>query len=203
MEYEIRNITEAEIVNLDLFDMAEEEQILKGFIEEIGYWNPHIAKIVYNEIVNSKVYSDTLIKSGFIKDTVWTYSIPDAVEVFKIGLKHIAPEQLTVDEEKLKRVSSWIEVPEDVIICCVKINDKTVSIDGHSRLVAALRKGFEHVYAFYDPSDNDIEFFKNCLKWCEDENIYSIYDLSERVVSPEEHQRLWCDRCQKYLKEHR
>jgi hypothetical protein len=70
-------------------------------------------------------------------------------------------------------------------------------------LVAAYKKGFEYVYAYVDEDTSNLDFYEECLSWCEEEGILTIKDLSHRIVSPEEHQKLWIDRCQRYLKEQR
>jgi hypothetical protein len=67
-------------------------------------------------------------------------------------------------------------------------------------LVAAYNKGFENVYAFIEPDSDSIEFFKTCMRWCEEQNSLRIKDLSDRVVTTEEHERIWISRCQEYLK---
>lgn len=199
-EYEIKNIEEAEIINFDMFDIYEEPTVLKGFINEINYWNPHLKRIIYNEEQNL-IEPRILINLGFQKNSIWTLNIPNYLEVFKVDIKDITPEQLTVDSVKFDRVNSWIEKPEDIIICCVKIGNKIVSIDGHSRLVAAYNKGFRYVYAYLEPDSSSIEFFKTCMKWCEDAGVFTIEDLSKRVVTPEEHEKIWVSKCQTYLKQ--
>jgi hypothetical protein len=143
---------------------------------------------------------DSLINSGFIKSNVWSLNMYNHIEAFRINIDDITPEQLTVDKVKLERVSSWIESPEDIVVCCARIGDRIVSIDGHSRLVAAYNKGFKYVYAYIEPDNSSMEFFKACLGWCEEQNIFGVKDLSNRVVTPEEHEKIWISRCQEYLK---
>lgn len=201
LEYDIKNIEEAEIINLNIFESCEENIVLKGFIDEIIYWNPYLKRILYNE-VNDLASNDALLYCGFKNNGIWSLLINNNIEAFKINLNEIIPEQLTIDKVKLDRVSSWIDKPEDVVASCVKIGEKIVSIDGHSRLVSAFNKGFEYVYAYFEPDNGNIEFYKTCLQWCQEENIFTIKDLAGRVVTPEEHERLWGNKCQAYLKEH-
>jgi hypothetical protein len=202
LEYEIKNIEEAEIVNFNLFEPCEEVSVFKGLIDEITYWNPYLKRIIYSEdekFISSRI----LINSGFEKNSCWILNVENGIEVFKIDIKEITPEQLSVDMVKLHRVNSWIEKPEDIIISCIKIDDKIVSIDGHSRLVAAHNKGFSDVYAYLELDSDNIQFYKTCMKWCEEQGVLTIEDLSSRVVSPEEHERIWINRCQAYLKQQR
>lgn len=200
LEYEIRSIEKANIINFSIVQASGENIILKGFIEEIAYWNPHLKRILWKPD-NYFISEGSLENVGFVHNNQWFFNMNDSVEAFKISIDEIIPEQLTIDRTKLEMVSSWIEKPEDVILCCVNIEDKIVSIDGHSRLVAAYNKGFKYVYAYMDQNNDNIEFYKICLDWCQKEGICSVRDLAGRVVITEEHERLWINRCQKYLME--
>lgn len=202
LEYEIKNIEEADILNFNLFEPCDELSVFKGFIDEMNYWNPHLKRIKYNEDKNG-IEARILIDSGFEKSYTWILNMKNYIEVFKIDLKEITPEQLTIDRVKLERVNSWIEKPEDVVISCVKIGNNIVSIDGHSRLVATYNKGFRYVYAYIEPDNGNTQFYKTCMKWCEEQGILKIEDLAKRVVAPEEHERIWINRCQTYLKKQR
>jgi hypothetical protein len=199
LEYEISDIQTAKILSFKSFRSCDESKVLKGLVNEILYWNPYIQAVLYDG-TNDMISSETLMSSGFSKEHVWILYTNSNIEVFKININKITPEQLTVDRAKLSKVSSWVEKPEDIIVTCVKIEDKIVTIDGYSRLVAAFNKGFDYVYAHFDPENTSVEFYKTCLKWCEEEGVCTIKDLSKRVVSPDEHQRLWVDRCQAYLR---
>ncbi|MDF2673843.1 MAG: hypothetical protein K0R09_2108 [Clostridiales bacterium] len=200
LEYDIKNIEEAEIIYFNMVQACDSDILIKGFIDEIAYWNPNLKRITYKK-ENNFIEEDALIKAGFLKNGPWSINMNNPVEAFRIDIEKITPEQLTVDKEKLNRVNSWIEKPEDVVICCVRIRNKVVSIDGHSRLVTAYNKGFRYVYAYIEADNDNIEFYKTCMDWCEEQGIYTIKDLSSRVVTPEEHERLWISRCQGYLKE--
>ncbi len=52
----------------------------------------------------------------------------------------------------------------------------------------------------------DWEEYRICVEWCKKEGIFTIADLKDKVVSPEEYEVLWYKRCeemQKDLKERR
>lgn len=198
-EYNIKNIEEGEIINFHMFKPYDETIVLKGFINEMLYWNPYLKKIRYKKEGNF-LTSEVLTHFGFKEDIVWTLNTNSNIEVFKIGIDKITPGQLTVSKDKLSRVNKWINKPEDIVITCMKIGDKLVAIDGHTRLVAAYNKGFQYVYAFLDLENDSMGLYKTCVKWCEEENILTIEDLANKVVTPKEHQILWINRCQEYLK---
>lgn len=202
LEYEIKSMLDAEIINFKNFDPSHEDEILKGMTDEIMYWNPYVKRIFYDE-AKDMITLETLENNSFIKNDKWVLHTDSDIEVFKIGIDKIAMEQLTVDMEKLDRAAAWIEKPEDIVVTCVKIDDMTVVIDGYSRLVAAMNKGFDHVYAHFEPDNTSLEFYKTCMRWCREEGVFTVEDLSARVVSPEEHQRLWINRCQEYLEKQR
>jgi len=202
LEYEIKSIEEAEIVNISILEPYEEGLVFKGLMEGLTYWNPYLKRIIYHE-EKSNIDSNILTNLGFKKNSVWILETNTGITVFKIDIDAITPEQLTIDEVKLDKVSSWIEKPEDIVVSCVKIGNRIVSIDGHSRLVAAYNKGFKYVYAYLEPDNDSIEFYKTCMKWCEEEGIFTVKDLTKRVVSPKDHEELWGNRCQAYLKEQR
>ncbi|OPJ60567.1 hypothetical protein [Clostridium oryzae] len=197
-EYRFNDFDKVEITRFCTFNECDKNEILNSFIDEIMYWNPFVKEIVCEK----KKYigiKEVFFNVGFKDGQMWTLKTQYKAEAFKILIKDIVPEQLTVEEDKYNKAMEWIDKPEDVVVCCVKIDDKIVSIDGHSRLVAASEKGFEYVYGFLEPGDTDIEFFKECLSWCEEAGVKSIADLSKRIVSVEEHKRLWVDRCQSYF----
>lgn len=202
LEYYLENVEGAEIISFSIFQHCDEKIIFKGLIEEIAYWNPYLKSIFYNE-ENNLVNQESLLYCGFSKGSHWILNMNNDIKIFKIDIKEITPEQLTIDKVKLDRVSSWIRKPEDIIISCIRIDNETVCIDGYSRLVAAFNKGFDYVYAYIEPDNHNPDFYKTCMAWCKEQGIFTIKDLADRVVTPEAHERLWINRCQAYLKEQR
>jgi len=78
-----------------------------------------------------------------------------------------------------------------------ELGDTIVITDGHTRALASYLAGLSEIDAYWDEDDLDLEAYAICVKWCRDEGITSIIDLHARVVSPEEYQVLWIDRCRK------
>ncbi|GAA0126620.1 hypothetical protein UT300019_25230 [Clostridium sp. CTA-19] len=189
----------AQIVNISIFNEKIKDEILKGLIEEISYWDPYLKEYIYKEN-NGNITVKDLNTLGFIKKENWVKLINNNIKVFKIYMKDIKVEQLTVDRDKLKNVERWINAPENIIITCVLMNDKIVPIDGYSRLIAAYKKGFPYVYGYLEnEKDVNMDFLKTCIKWCENEGIFTIDDLNNRIVSKEEHKKIWVYRCRKYF----
>lgn len=194
MEYTIKDFNEAVLLNYNSCLRGHTVELFEGFIEELLYWNPYIKRLICHV-----VGEDLLLKQRYKVSDGKSIITDQNVNVVKMMINDIVPEQLSVDKNKLNIVDSWIESPEDIVVSCVRIKDKVVCIDGHSRLVAAYLKGYEYVYVHID-ENADTELYEECLRWCKEANINSIADLSQRVVSEEEHESIWIDRCQSYLK---
>ncbi|MBU5228325.1 hypothetical protein KQI36_17035 [Clostridium senegalense] len=199
LEYNILDFKTAQIVNISIFNEKVKDEALKELVEEISYWNPYLKEYIYKE-KNGNITVKDLNTLGFIKKENWVKLINNNIKVFKIYMKDIKVEQLTVERDKLKNVERWIKTPETIIITYVLMKDKIVPIDGYSRLIAAYKKGFSYVYGYLEnEKDVNMDFFKTCIKWCENEGIFNIDDLSKRIVSKEEHKKIWVDRCRKYF----
>lgn len=70
-------------------------------------------------------------------------------------------------------------------------------------MVQGFLNGFDYVYAYYEIEDYDEEMYKTFLSWCHDDGVYSIEDLKQRIVSDADHERLWIQRYQNYIKSKR
>lgn len=199
-EYSIFN-TAAQILNISFHHYTEDKsKLFAAFINELFYWNPYITEIIAGDDIIS---SSILYNYGFKKYKRWIYKNKRASSIVKLNISSIVPEQLTVNIEKVKNAASWIKSPKDIIVGFVYINGKPVVIDGYSRLTVAYLKKLDYVYGYEDkPADSMMEFYKVCLRWCREAGINSIKDLSERLVSPEEHQKIWVDRCSEYFQTH-
>lgn len=152
------------------------------------------------ELCPKEVIEEFLFYSGFISQikTVngeFIYHQPPK-NVMKQPLDCIQPSQLYVNEEKLKRLLTWINDPRDIIVPVIQLNEQYVSIDGHTRLKAAELLGFHEIYIYLDDFEVYIEDF---VHFCQNEQKYSIYDLS--IISDEEYQIKWCTFCEAYFKE--
>lgn len=196
-EYSIFN-TAAQILNISFHHSIQDKSTLfAAFINELFYWNPYITEIIAgNDIISSSILNNY----GFKKYKRWIYKNKKASRIVKLSIKSIVPEQLTVNIEKVKNVSTWIKSPSDIIVGFVYINGSPVVIDGYSRLTAAYYKKYNYVYGYEDKSDSSmLEFYKECLRWCKEADINSIEDLSKKLVTPEEHIKIWVSRCSNYF----
>ena len=122
----------------------------------------------------------------------------DGNEVSLEALLSLQPSQLYVSREKLTIVESMYDFSTPMGISPIPIkhlDGAQVMMDGHTRALAAYLAGLLTVPTYPDPDELDWDAYRICVAWCHDENIYSIADLADRVVSPEDYERLWYDRC--------
>ncbi|HNT77774.1 MAG TPA: GNAT family N-acetyltransferase [Anaerolineae bacterium] len=118
--------------------------------------------------------------------------------VFLKSLDEIQPSQLFVSSGKLSYVMGRFDPPtsDSLDPIPVKMLDNDVIFtDGHTRALAAFLRGLPKVRVFWDEDDLDWEAYRICVEWCKTEGIFTIADLKERVISPEDYEVLWHARC--------
>lgn len=119
-------------------------------------------------------------------------------EVRLVSLLNLQPSQLYISQEKLSRVQENFDaknLPGLEPIPYEDLDGLKVMTDGHTRAMAAFLAGCIAVPAYPDPDELDWEAYQICVGWCHAEAIYSIQDLRERVISAEDYERLWLNRC--------
>lgn len=120
---------------------------------------------------------------------------PD-VKLFQIPVLKIQPSQFYVDDEKLDAVSTFVKNSSDVIIPVIKDENVWVSIDGHTRLMAALRYGIENVYAYEVCGES---YIKDFVKEARKRKIYCVKDML--VLPRETYEEKWIKYCEIYFGE--
>jgi hypothetical protein len=119
-------------------------------------------------------------------------------ESFKLHPSKIQPSQLYISRSKLNRVLETIEQGDTQIIEPIpikQIDGDLVSIDGHTRAVAWLLNGNEYLDVEWEYEDLDWDAYRICVQWCKDEGITKISDLTQRIISHEDYEVLWYERC--------
>lgn len=119
-------------------------------------------------------------------------------DVFLFSLAQLQPSQLYISRAKLARVLAWWQLPtlETLEPIPIKqLNNLVIFTDGHTRAFAAYRQGFTEVPVCWDEDELDWEAYQICVAWCLDVGIRTITDLENRVISPEDYEILWRDRC--------
>jgi len=114
--------------------------------------------------------------------------------VFKIPLSRIQPSQLYISAEKLAQFTS--SSPENFPpVPLKKLNGRIIFTDGHTRALAAHLQGHADIWAVWDEDELDWQAYQICVDWCLTAGIRTIADLQDHIITPEDYQKLWLDRC--------
>lgn len=123
---------------------------------------------------------------------------------FKMRLDKIQPSQLYISSEKLSLVMKTFDATKSELLEPVpvkKLDGKVIFVDGHTRALAAFLHGFSEIMVYWEEEKLDWDEYKICVKWCKNEDIRSIADLKNRIVSQKEYDVLWLKRCEKMQQE--
>ncbi|MHA2297126.1 MAG: hypothetical protein ACXAEU_22465 [Candidatus Hodarchaeales archaeon] len=122
---------------------------------------------------------------------------------FLIDFVNVQPTQLYISEKKLTKIleimdSNGIEAVEPPLV--KKLGSDLVFTDGHTRAFAMYRRGYTKLQVSWDDDEWDTgeldrEMYSVCAQWCKNEKIYTIADLEKKVISSDDYQVLWLDRC--------
>ena len=115
-----------------------------------------------------------------------------------LKLKELQPSQLYISIKKLKNINLWFN-PTDFSnfdpIPIKLLDGEPVITDGHTRVVAAIIAGLDTVPLVWDTDDLDWDMYRECVKACRKQNIYSPTDLVERIISEEDYKEKWDNWC--------
>ncbi|KGN00965.1 hypothetical protein Z969_08915 [Clostridium novyi A str. 4570] len=120
--------------------------------------------------------------------------------IFEMKLLDVQPSQLFISKTKLENVLKWLNV--DSINKCDPIpvknlNGKVIFTDGHTRAFAMYKMGIENIKVYWDEDELDWRVYEICVDWCTKDGIKSISHLDQRVISNDEYEILWYERCRK------
>jgi len=194
-------IIRAEITDTNIFSESEldfgaccfftEDRVFKYFFEIHG--QEAILFTNTNQYI-SEAIEEFLFYSGFIlsiKDekgcvlATRTQNQPYLLEISKIQ-----PSQFYINEKKLESCKKWIKSPEDIFIPIVIKDTNIISLDGHTRLRAAIDLGYTSVFVYPDEYDETIFYFVDeAIR----RQIYSVSDME--LVNDEEYKLKWNQYC--------
>ena len=114
----------------------------------------------------------------------------------------LMPSQLYISDLKLRKNRQWLNDHKKNYdpIPIIQIDEKIVMTDGHTRALILGQMGLDEVNVKWDEDELDLDAYKICLDWCLCDGILSVRDLDDRIVSAQEYQSLWIDRCQEMHK---
>lgn len=119
--------------------------------------------------------------------------------VFLMRLDEIQPSQLFISSEKLAAVMKNFDParPETLEPVPVKqLGNQVIFTDGHTRAFAAFLGGLAAIPVYWDEDELDWEAYEICVQWCHEAGIRTIADLKGRVVSHDEYEVVWYQRCE-------
>jgi len=116
---------------------------------------------------------------------------------FYININQLQPSQLFINEKKLKSVQKWID-PKNHNYDAVPIKEfgeKIVLTDGHTRTLSVYMSGQSHIKVHWDHDELDTDLYLKCIDLCLHNNITSILDLKDRVLTDEDYTKKWINLC--------
>lgn len=115
-------------------------------------------------------------------------------EVFRVALSDIQPTQFYADLDKIRAVESFIKNPGDIIIPLAAYNGRYVSLDGHTRLSAAVSREYEYVCGFLTAAD---DYTFDFAGEAESRGILTPRDIE--LIPHDDYERLWYGYCDAYF----
>ena len=120
------------------------------------------------------------------------------MDTIKMKLKELQPSQFYISAKKLKGIERWLH-PADLSnfepIPVKLLDGKPVMTDGHTRAVAAIRKGLSSVPLIWDMDELDWDMYRACVKACQEQSILSPEALLTRIISEEDYKEKWDKWC--------
>jgi len=126
----------------------------------------------------------------------------NSVKTFTIDLLTLQPSQLYINVDKLRKVESEYKLKKLFDPLPVKLlNERIILTDGHTRALTYYLNSIYSIEVYWDDPWGseflDKEEYEIAVQWCLDESIFSIKDLENRIITNDEYQFLWLERCQK------
>lgn len=171
ISFEILNPEQA-IIHCDK-NIPENTTLLEEIIQEFRFYSYHITRFLDEQ--------HQLLKSF------------PPVKLTLAEIDSLQPSQFYVNQEKIAQCSGWIE---DICHLIIPVYPNTNFIcDGHTRLYAALQKGFRHCYIYTAEESDDciLDFVQMARK----RNIFRVADLQK--LSDQDYKTLWWQFCDNYF----
>lgn len=124
-----------------------------------------------------------------------------------VNLRELRPNNWYINREKLHRVrQAWAKGFENRLppVLVSEIDGSLALIDGHSRAFAAYENGMVTIEAIVEKLEDiegSIELYRFIHNSGPGLGVSTIADLVDRIVSPEEHWKLWISWCSNWLED--
>ena len=126
----------------------------------------------------------------------------------QVRILDLRPNNWYINQTKLDRVrEAWQSGEQDVIppVLITMIDGSLSLIDGHARTYAAYERGETYIKALIsdlEQIEGSTALYRHIHQEGLNIGIENIADLKNRIVGPEDHERLWVGYCTRWLKEH-
>lgn len=126
------------------------------------------------------------------------------VGVINYPIMELGLSQIYLNEDKIKAIEKWFNPGNMDIFEPLTVHDygngKYTLTDGHSRAYVAYINGLTYIPIVYDNDEivaGEIgqKLYRANIEWCNRFSIHNISHLKHRIISNEDYQRLWIERC--------
>ena len=128
------------------------------------------------------------------------------METLYISIECLKLSQIYLSQKKINNVLSWFEpLLSNFVPISARdfLNNGNLHItDGHTRVFIAWQQGIKQIPFVYDEDElvtcelGQI-LYKEDIVWCDRFDLHHISDLSNRILSEQDYEDLWCGRCDK------
>lgn len=151
-----------------------------------------------NNMYIDEVIDEFLFYSGFITSIKSSdgriLNERNKTKLNLLEISKIQPSQFYINERKLMDCKEWIQNKEDIMIPITVIDNKIISVDGHTRLRAAIDLGYDSVYVYYDEAGDYISYFVNQAI---NRKIFSAFDME--IVDENQYRIKWHKFCDDFF----
>ncbi|WP_280771010.1 hypothetical protein [Salipaludibacillus daqingensis] len=116
----------------------------------------------------------------------------------KTELAELQPSQLYLDRTKLRNLimnGYDAEQTEKKPLPVIKLNGELVLVGSHTRAFLADQQGETYVTVEYLAEIDNLSNYQTYVSWCKEEDITKVSDLGKQIISSEDFEREWVDRC--------
>ncbi len=116
---------------------------------------------------------------------------------FTLSIDAVRPSQLYLNGLKLSLVTQWFDFadPNYDPLPVRRIRGDWTLTDGHTRAFVAYLSGADELRVVRDDDDLPMDVYRECVRWCGAEEVTEIADLAGRVVTDDEFETRWVERC--------
>lgn len=117
--------------------------------------------------------------------------------MFYQSIQNLTPCQLYISEEKLRNVYKWFDgdISKMQPVSIRPFAGRLIVVDGHTRLAAAWLSGAREVPCKWETDVLNWTAYASDITVCSEEGVISIEELSKRIVSVSDYEKLWRSRC--------